>query len=200
MNQDPHIRAFWKARKETHRECVARALRFLEAISAEPGLNKWFKGGRTRKEASVTQELSMDAIGKRMTPVWRPCKGVPDSDLTDELGFSFGAWNGNDDAGASFLISCGSYDSNKKNSVSLDLPRQQFPGDEASRERFKRLLNIFAEVWDPDFALVTTSERKAQAFKDYATYSSTSVWEGCHFKSAWLLYRRGQPLVVDTTV
>jgi hypothetical protein len=199
MNQKPRIRAFWEARKETHRECVARTLRFLEAISKDPSLGKWFIPGKSRKESNRPQELSMEAIGKRTKPIWKPIRGIPFPNSTDLLGFDFAVWNCNDEASAGILVHCGSYDPDQKNDVLLNLPKQPFPGDEASQERFKRLLNILAEVWDPDFALVTTDERFDQAFKDYETgAASTSEWEQCHFNSAWLFYKRDQPIVVNS--
>jgi hypothetical protein len=199
MNQEPFVHAYWKARKETHRACVARTLKFLEALSEEPGLNKWFKGGRTKKEASRPQELSMEAIGKRMKPVWKPSRGIPAPNSTDRLGFSFSAWNGNEDAGAGVLIFSGLYDPEQKNSVRLRLPKQLFPGDGASKEKFERLLGIAVRTWDPDIAVVTTSERKDLAFGDRDTPLSEKEWEKCMTNSAWLLYRRGQSLVANPT-
>jgi hypothetical protein len=198
MKEEPRITAYWKARKETHRECVARTLRFLEAISKEPGLSKWCIPGKTRKKSNRPQDFSMEAIGKRMKPIWKPIRGIPFPNSTDKLGFRFSIWNADDDASAGISVRCGSYSPDQKNDVSLELPDQSFPGDEASKERFRRLLDIFAEIWDPDFALVTTDVRSREAFKDYETYASTSEWEQCHFNSAWLFYRRGQPIVVDT--
>jgi hypothetical protein len=198
MKEEPSVDAYWKARKETHRECVARTLRFLEAISKEPGLSKWYIPGRTRKESEKPQELSMEAIGKRMKPIWKPIRGLPFPNSTDLLGFRFGVWNCDDDASAGISVRCGSYGSKKKNSVSLNLPKQPFPGDEASRERFKRLLNIFAEVWQPDFAIVTTRERKDLAFDDPDWRNKEPSWEERMTKSGWLLYRKGQPIVVNS--
>ncbi len=161
MNQEPSIEAYWTVRQETHHECVSRTLQFLEAISKESGLSKWCIPGNTRQESNRPQELSMEAIGKRMKPIWKRCRGLPAPNLTDRLGFSFSVWNGDDEASAGISVHCGSYVPDQKNDVSLDLPEQPFPGDEASKEKFKRLLNFFVKIWDPDFALVTTRERSA---------------------------------------
>lgn len=193
MNQKPFIGAYWLGRKEIHQECVVRTLRFLKALSGEFGLTNWFIPGRTNKEASKPQELSIDAIAKRMMPVWKPCKGIPAPNSTDLLGFRFSVWNGNDKVSAGLSIRCGSYspNQNQKNLVRMDFPKQPFPGDEASRKKFQRLLDIFVKVWDPNFALVTTSERKDLAFGDRIWQQEEGAWEECMTKSAWLLYRRG---------
>jgi hypothetical protein len=198
MNQKPSVHAYWRARKETHWECVARTLRFMEAISKEPGLHKWFIPGKSRKASEKPQELSMEAIGKRMKPIWKPIRGIPAPNSTDLLGFSFGVWNCDDAASAGISVDCGSYSPNKKNRVSLRLPKQPFPGDDASRERFKRLLDIFAEVWDPDFSIVATDERHRSAFAERDWINKRDVWEEGIIKSAWLLYKRDQSIVVNS--
>jgi hypothetical protein len=127
MKEKAFVKAFWGARKETHWECVARTLRFMEAISEEPGLHKWFIPGKSRKESEKPQELSMEAIGKRMKPIWKPIRGIPAPNSTDLLGFRFGIWNCDDDASAGILLRCGSYTPDQKNDVSLDLPKNRFP-------------------------------------------------------------------------
>lgn len=198
MNQEPFIGVYWAARKETHRECVIRTLEFLKAISKEPNLTDWFRGG-TRTKAGTPQELNMAAIGQRMTPGMKKCRGIPDPDLTDELGFSFGAWNGNHKAAASILVTCGLQDPHQSNAVALDLFCQPFPGDQESQDRFKRLLNIAVRVWDPDLVVVTTSERKDLAFGNKNCLTQDE-WEKCMTSAAWLLYRKGQPLFIDPSV
>jgi hypothetical protein len=200
MKQEPHVGAYWEARQETHQDCVTRTLEFMRAISQEPGLNKWCIPGRTRKESDTPQELSMEAIGKRTKPIWKRCKGISAPDLTDRLGFSFSVWNGDDKASAGISVHCGSYAPDQLNDVSLELPEQPFPGDEASRGRFKRLLDIFVKIWDPDLAVVTTRERKDVAFADADHRTTRAGWKARMTKSGWLVYKRGQPLVVDTTV
>lgn len=197
MNQEPRVGAYWGARKETHQECVTRTLQFLNAVPEVSGLTGWFIP--IREGINKPQELSMEAIGKRMKPIWKSIKGVPAPDLTDRLGFRFSVWNGDDEVSAGLSIRCGSHspDQNQKNMVSLSLPRQPLPGDEASRQRFERLLKIFAKVWEPDFALVTTKERQRLAFGDRNWQQEEGAWEECMTKAAWLLYRKGQPLVVN---
>lgn len=195
MNPKPFIGVYWKTRKETHRECVMRTLEFFKAISNEPNLTHWFRDG-TSKSAGVLQELSIAAIGQQMEPVMKQCKGVPDPDLTDEGGFIFGAWNGNHNAGASVLITCGAHNPNVSNAVTFKLFRQPFPGDQESKDRFRRLLDACVRAWDPDLAIVTTSERKDLAFGDRNNLISQEEWEECMTNSAWLLYRRGKPIIV----
>ena len=190
MNQKPFIGAYWAARKETHQESVARTLQFLDAISQESRLARWFIPGNTRKEANTPQQISLEAIGKRMKPIGKRCRGIPDPELTDRLGFRFSAWNGSDDASAGLSVTCGLHVPNQNNSIVLDLPLQPFPGDQESRNRFKRLLDIFVKIWEPDFAIVTSSTRLDHFLDDKDALT----------KSAWLLYRRGQPLVVNPIV
>jgi hypothetical protein len=200
MNQKPFIGVYWKARKETHRECVMRTLEFLKTISNEPNLMHWFSGG-TSKCTGELQELSIAAIGRQMTPVTttKKFRGDLDPNLTDELGFGFGAWNGNHNAGASVLITCGSHNPHQSNVVAFKLFRQPFPGDQESKDRFRRLLDTCIKTWDPDFAVVTTSERNDLAFGDRNKFSQKE-WEECMTKSAWLLYKRGQPIVVKSDI
>lgn len=154
MNDNLFIGAYWSSREENRRECAERVLRFLNSIKMHPDLTHWFWKLKSRKEAAVPLELSIAGIEEGLKTNNRDSNGT----AIRELGFSMGAWNGNDAKPASLGITCGASSNFVKNSVVLDLPPQPPPTEAQSFEVLRVLLEKTIIAWDPDDAVVTSTD------------------------------------------
>jgi hypothetical protein len=173
----PFVGAYWSARKETRRDCAVRIVKFFEAIAEQPPFARWYFKTRSRKAVLVPFEISVEAIHHQLKTNDRDIDGA----TIPELGFSLNVWNGSDDAPASFAVTCGAFSKYVKNSAVLSLPPRCVPIDTGTGELLLRLLQRSVEVWDPDDAAATSSERITRA-------GGRSPWE----TNEWFVYRRGK--------
>jgi len=131
---------------------------------------------RSRKAASVPLPLSADHIAQRLKTNNRDTDGSP----IEELGFSLGVWNGNDESPASFHITCGVYSPFVKNASVLTLPPQSVPLAPAVAGLYRTLLEKSVQACDPEDAVATSTESLARA--------EAMPWAA----GGWFVYRRGQ--------
>lgn len=177
MNESLFIGAYWSSRKESRQECAERIATFLRSIESHAGLDRWFLKARSRKAAMMPLELTIEAIGERLKTNSQDTDGTP----IQELGFNLNVWNGSDANPASLVITCGVFSSFVKNSAVLYLPPQPPPTDAHSCETFRALLEKCVKAWDPDDALVTSTQ-----FLNRKGGGMPWVTGG------WATYRRGQ--------
>lgn len=95
-----------------------------------------------------------------------------------ELGFSLGAWNGDNDSPASLSITSGCYEERVRNAVLLSFQAPP-PSDDAARGALRRLVEKSVAAWDPDHAVATSTE-----FLDRK--GARIPWE-----IGWVTYQRG---------
>jgi hypothetical protein len=88
--------AYWKSRKETLDDCVARTSVFLERLApiAEK-FSGWRSGGRSKKEA-LAQEIITPRSTNELRAKFENGRNRRDLDrsVIEELGYGFGFWNG----------------------------------------------------------------------------------------------------------
>jgi len=96
-------------------------------------------------------ELKPEAIGALMSVNKKDIGGAP----IPELGFYFGAWNGDSQDTISLLVHCGCYAPRVGNNALLSFGWKDADSC-VSPELLRDLLDIFVEVWEPDRAVVFT--------------------------------------------
>ena len=146
------LRAYWTGRKESPEQCARRLARMLSAFSAfDRSMATWYEQARTRKLAidrHVDPERLDDLLSILNRGRHRRKSGRSDD---EELGFTFGLWNGWDGAKqATISVSCGSFSKWVGNSVVLNFPADL--GDLRNSERMAGILATVARVWEPDSA------------------------------------------------
>jgi len=151
--------AYWRLRKEPPEECGRRAEVFFQALaSVDPSFSRWFKLGRSRKEALKNRiEIERTYLEK----MFRRGKLKP----FDELGFRISGWNGegdDDDDDCGFYIICGGYAEQVGNVCVFDLPNGGGPSSQRVRTApvLTSLVRAMAVAWEPDWALATSSAHR----------------------------------------
>ncbi|HEX8440683.1 immunity 52 family protein [Archangium sp.] len=149
--------AYWRLRKESPEECGRRAEAFFQALSPiDPYFSRWFKLGRSRKEALKSRIETRQADLEKM---FRRGKDK----LFEELGFRISGWNGegDDDEACGFYITCGGYAEEVGNVCVFDLPNT---GPNAERVLtapvLTGLVRAMAMAWDPDDAVAMSHKHR----------------------------------------
>ncbi len=167
MQDKYYVGAYWGPRKETALECARRAELFFHMLArCDPSLALWFRAGRgfprelpgwpLRPEVKELEEFFLK--GRHRTDV--------DKEVMEDLGFHQMVWNAKKEA-IHLSLSCGGC-SRGPNSCLL-----QTHGRSAVWERLlhdgilmKQVLTSVVTAWDPDFAMVSSSEMVDLVEKD----------------------------------
>ncbi|HEV3137094.1 MAG TPA: Imm52 family immunity protein [Pirellulales bacterium] len=173
-----NLLAYWSARPETAEQCADRLLRFFAALMrCDPTLARWFKKGRSRKDAlrhqlDVANRESLLAMlenGRNRTDVG--------NQIIYELGFSVYLWNGEaDDHAVGLSIGCGSCAqySLLPNNVILDLADELDGLIDAAN--MQNVLEATVTAWEPIWAGIMSDEAQssrgfpADPFIDWMVY------------------------------
>jgi len=175
--------AYWNARPADLAKCTEDLERFFAQLAeVDPLLGRWFERGRSRTDALKRKVATSDPQRLRDLLL----KGRHRADIGrrvfEDLGFSFGLWNGAGDekekAGVS--IHCGSYNERVGNNVCIDLP---YKAENAKWvENASALLAHVAEIWRPRWAGIMSKkamrERSFNAkypFVDWMVYVPRSI-------------------------
>lgn len=152
-----YVRASWPSRPEPAGACATRAASCLGALAKlSPVLARWKPKAYRLDDALAAAEIPLSRLSEMFE------RGVnrrdSDGEVIPELGFSWSAWNGMPDTGASVGISCGVWAERIPNSFVLSLPD---PTDEPAaslyqREVIERALSAVVEAWDPEWAVATS--------------------------------------------
>lgn len=169
----PFVGAYWSQRKESRSECAARVVKLLDDISFEPSLQTWFLKAKSEKQAKASRiDKSASAIESLLQTNDRDTDGEPIPDL----GFSFSVWNGDRVGSVSLDVHCGAYSKFAGNYALLKFSARTIADED--RVRFESLLKIFVSVWEPDNAIVSSTE-------DLAGAPGKKPWD----KSSWFTCR-----------
>lgn len=150
--------AYWRLRKETPEECGRRAEAFFRALAPiDPCFSRWFKQGRSRKEA-IKHRIETDP--STLEKMFRRGKDR----VVEELGFRISGWNGerNDDDACGFFITCGGDADRVSNVCLLHLPNGDGPNAERVRTAsvLTGVVRAMAMAWDPDDAIATSESHR----------------------------------------
>lgn len=181
MNENAYVGAYWAARQESRAQCADRITQFLLSVQADPMLSTWFLTARSRKASNVALEVGAEAIAEKLKTNNRD---VGD-EVIQELGFNLSIWNGSLSAPASFAVTCGVFSNYVRNSAVLHLPPAPAPQNATACAPMRGLVEKMAAAFDPDCAVATSTEYLARA-------GGGMPWE----KGGWVVYRRGQSVLV----
>ncbi|MGZ3457245.1 MAG: Imm52 family immunity protein [Archangium sp.] len=162
MQERYYVGAYWGPRQETALECARRAERFFHMLArCDPSFARWFSAGRGfprelpgRPVLPAVKDLEEFFLSGRI-------RADVGKKFIEDLGFLQMVWNAKKEA-TEIHLSCGGYSPwGGPNSCLL------YPTREVTvRERLLRA-PVLAEVltstvtaWDPDFAVVTSSEMR----------------------------------------
>lgn len=179
MIEWPFVGVYWGPRAESRIACARRTFEFLTAVSALPGLDRWFQKGRSRATAVRSVELDPEAIAA----VLRTNRRDDDRTVIPELGFDLGLWNGNDEWPMSLNVHCGATSIITRNAVVLGLDPLEVPPSPDALRFHTSILEAMVGAWDPDDGVVTTPEFMARA-------GGGPPWVA----GGWFTYKRGEGL------
>ncbi len=180
------VAGYWNARKESLDICANRLQQFLIVLAQCDGVfTTWFEKGMSRRNAkqvaidfsNVDSLLHILEKGKY--------RRDDDKESIDDLGFSFGMWNGETSARtAGLTITCGQYAAVSGlggNCVLLNLPEEL--GDLEQSDRMESVLAAVAKCWEPDwagvFSLDAMDSREFNTtipFVDWMLYLNSKKW------------------------
>ncbi|EPX64002.1 hypothetical protein D187_005135 [Cystobacter fuscus DSM 2262] len=158
MQDSYYVGAYWGPRKETALECARRAELFLHMLArSDPSFTQWYRAGR-----GVPRELPGHPVRADITELEKLLlqgRIRAGKEVMEDLGFMQIMWNAKKEA-TEIHLSCGGYSPwGGPNSCLLN-PTRESP----LRERLLRapvlaeVLTSMATAWDPDFAMVSSTE------------------------------------------
>ena len=155
-----YVGAYWGSRKETARECAQRAELFFQLLMRyDPAFIQWYRGGRGAPRALPGHPVRMDVSEWEQLFLRGRARGDVGREVIEEFGFSEHVWTTKTVEQMRVEMSCGAYSPGAVN-VCLFYPPQEGP----MRERILNsplmadVLTSMATAWDPDFAVVTSSQ------------------------------------------
>ncbi len=154
MIETYYLGAYWKVRQEDAAACAQRlAVLVGELAPMDPLFASWFKGSKSLKlslqrpldtepallTAYIQRKLMRDDLRKPM----------------EELGFSFGLWNGRQGGNHAWLsIACGGYSEKLSNCCVLQAPDEGPGSERVMTASFQaQALRALAIAWDPDWGV-----------------------------------------------
>ena len=150
--------AYWWDRKESVEQCANRVLRCLRDMGqCDPALARWFRKGRSRKEALQREvQITYDTV-KELLLHGRNRRDIG-AEVIEDLGFNIGLWNGGDDCqSVGFGVTCGGYAGNPAiwNRCVVDLPSEGPPQERLLKvESLLCLMRAVVTNFDPSWAIV----------------------------------------------
>lgn len=160
MDEWYYVGAYWGARKETALECARRAeLLFQLWLRYDPAFTQWYRSGRgaprmlpghpIRLEVSEWEKLFLRGRARRDVG----------KTVIEEFGSRVHVWTTKTVEQTVVMMSCGAYSTGAVNTCLFYPPREG-----PLRERILNapmmadVLTSMATAWDPDFAVVTSSQ------------------------------------------
>ena len=168
MQEDHYVGAYWGPRQETALECARRVELFFHMLArCDPSFVQWYRAGRN---------IPRGLPGHPVRPEMKELEGIflktryrteVSKKVIEDMGFHLHVWNADEDA-TDISMSCGKYSPwAAPNNCLLQTWRLG-----SVRERLWRLpvlteiLTSMVTAWDPDFAMVTSSEMVRLVEKD----------------------------------
>jgi hypothetical protein len=154
-----YVGSYWEHRQESAGECGRRAALFFQMLSrCDPTFAQWYRGGQgiprglpghpVRSEAKEWEQLFLKGMHRSDV----------DNALMEELGFQAHVWNAKRER-TRVEIRCGGYSPGVRNSCLLRPPEEGSVRDRLLRAPvLAELLTCVATAWEPDFAIVSSSE------------------------------------------
>jgi len=152
MNKNYFVGIYWGPREESRQSSADRLSGFLCALASHNTvLSKWYKQGKSRKEASQVV-LPNDSEG--LAPLLKTNRRDIGREVIPELGFSFSAWSGPDASiSASLMVTCGSYSRFTGNAVVIRFE----PNPELDIGMLESILHAAVAEFEPEHGVVSWS-------------------------------------------
>ncbi|WP_224241614.1 immunity 52 family protein [Hyalangium gracile] len=161
MIETYHIGTYWGARKEDAEECARRLVMVVQLLQpVDPLFASWFKSARSLKQ-SLTRPLELE-VSSVQQYIQRYLMRDDRRQPMEDLGFSFGLWNGKQGENHAWLsIACGGYWEQVTNRCVLDAPNEGPGVERVLTEPFQvAALRALVTAWDPDWgAAISTAYR-----------------------------------------
>ncbi|WP_043431502.1 Imm52 family immunity protein [Cystobacter fuscus] len=152
--------AYWGPRKETALECARRADLFFHMLArCDPTFTQWYRGGGGAPRTLPGHPVRMDVQEWEQLFLRGMLRTDVGKEVIKEFGFREYVWNAKNKERTRIEMRCGAYSSGAVNSC-LFRPPEVSP----LRERIlcapllAEVLTSVATAWDPDFAMVSSSE------------------------------------------
>lgn len=150
--------AYWFDRKESVEQCTERVIRCLAELGkCDAACSRWFRGGRSRKQALEREFNISDKAVKELLLHGQHRRDVG-KEVIEDMGFSMSLWNGGEDCqSVGFRAHCGAYTGNLSlgNSCVVNLPSEGPPSERLLRvDTLLCLMRAVVESFDPDWATV----------------------------------------------
>jgi len=160
MAETYQVGAYWGIRKEPAIVCARRLAGLLHCLAhCDDVFTSWFSDGISRQAAPTEVKPHDESALEALLHQGRN-RREDNRSVIEELGFTVGLWNGQDDSGSSSIImQCGSYSEWVSNSVVLRLPRQGLPRERIVQVNvLTQILQCIVTAWQPDAASVASSD------------------------------------------
>jgi hypothetical protein len=161
MIETYYIGAYWGARREDAEACAQRlSMLVRELAPLDPLFASWFKGSKSLK-LSLQRPLETDPALLR-TYIQRKLMRDDLRKPMEDLGFSFGLWNGRQGGNHAWLgIACGGYFERVSNSCVLDAPFEGPGSERVMTASFQaQALRAVATAWDPDWGVAISNVQR----------------------------------------
>jgi hypothetical protein len=158
MTNSFYIGAYWGSRAQTLLEVKNKVIQTLKRLANEDKqFADWYEGGMSRKEALAKHIIINDSTIERLC-LEQVRKGELNSDGFSKMGFLFGLWTGHEDNEASGIsFSVGTASKWLTNSCVINIPSQGSAHENMiQREKAMSIINILVEIWNPDYAVMTS--------------------------------------------
>jgi hypothetical protein len=159
MYEGYYVGGYWGPRKETALECARRAERFFHMLArCDPTLTQWYRGGRGAPRTLPGHPVALEEKEWEQLFLRGRIRTDVDNEVIEELGFMAAVWNAKKGR-TRVEFNCGGYSPGGLNSCLLD-PPEEGPVRERllSAPVLSELLTSMATAWEPDFAMVSSSE------------------------------------------
>jgi hypothetical protein len=181
MDEWYYMGGYWGARKETALECARRAeFFFLMLARCDPTFAQWYRGGRGAPRTLPGHPVRMEVQEWEQLFLRGMLRTDVDNEVIEEFGFREYVWNARNKERTRIEVRCGAYSLGAVNSFLLR-PPEVGPLRERilSAPLLAEVLTSVATAWDPDFAMVSSSEmvdlvrkRKGEVRVGWLTYLS----------------------------
>ena len=183
MKETYYVGTYWLARRESAESCAQRAESFFRLLATcDPSLARWFRKGRTLKEA-LKHPIESDAAS--LAKVFNQ-QAQQEGRFADD-GFSLRGWNGQThEAASSLSFLCGDASVWVSNLCLFDPPAEG-PAEERILQApvLAQILRAMAVAWEPEWGVALSHELRDRVVPES---SKTGTFVG------WLTYfshRRG---------
>ncbi len=178
MIETYYIGAYWGVRKEDALACARRTAALVQLLKpVDPLFASWFQGAKSLKQ-SLQRPLELD-LPSLQKYIQRKLMRDDRRQLMEDLGFSFGLWNGRQGGNHAWLdMGCGGYCERVSNYCVLNTPNEGPGSDRVLTAPFQvAALRAIAAAWDPDWGVAMS-----HAHRDIIEKKSPDVWVG------WVTY------------